>query len=156
MVILGAALSAAIIPTCAELMEAARRERCENRASAFISGWLNSIIFAGEFLGPFLGGLLLDEFGSFQLASSYFAALCLTVTTLGAIGYCLLFVKRKWQRRNEPDGAAYIRQTQRNRRIRRRRTRTTSSMGPRSLSESFSASMRFQWNEREGEDENQN
>ena len=60
MVLLGASLSAAVIPTCSELMEAARRERCEERASSFISGWLNSLIFLGEFLGPLLGGLLLD------------------------------------------------------------------------------------------------
>ena len=61
MVLLGAALSAAIIPTCAQLMEAARRERCELQASAFISGWLNSIIFLGEFLGPFAGGFLFNK-----------------------------------------------------------------------------------------------
>ena len=61
MVLLGVSLSAAVIPTCSELMEAARRERCEERASSFISGWLNSLIFLGEFLGPLLGGLLLDQ-----------------------------------------------------------------------------------------------
>ena len=119
---------------------------------------------------------------SFPVATSFFSTLCLFITLIGALGYCFLFFKRKWSRRNEPDSAAYIRQTQRNRRlrkvfsiflyfqflknrslgflktfIRRQRTRTTSNIsafsGPRSLSESFSASMRYQWNELDDDNE---
>ena len=56
----GMSLSMAIIPSCAELIEASRRERVQDQATNFISGWMNSVIFLGEFLGPFIGGYLIE------------------------------------------------------------------------------------------------
>ena len=50
----------AIIPSCSELIEASRRERVQDEATNFISGWMNSVIFLGEFLGPFIGGYLIE------------------------------------------------------------------------------------------------
>ena len=50
----------AIIPSCSELIEASRRERVQDQATNFISGWMNSVIFLGEFLGPFIGGYLIE------------------------------------------------------------------------------------------------
>ena len=51
----------AIIPSCSELIEASRRERVQDQATNFISGWMNSVIFLGEFLGPFIGGYFIES-----------------------------------------------------------------------------------------------
>ena len=56
----GMSLSMAIIPSCSELIEASRRERVQDQATNFISGWMNSVVFLGEFLGPFIGGYLIE------------------------------------------------------------------------------------------------
>ena len=50
----------AIIPSCSELIEASRRERVQDQATNFISGWMNSVVFLGEFLGPFIGGYFIE------------------------------------------------------------------------------------------------
>ena len=128
MSVLGACLSAAIIPSCAELMEAARQERCVSESTGFISGWLNSLIFFGEFIGPLLGGFyisLADE--DFSLGSTYFGLTCALIATFAAFGYTILFFHKRWKRRNETMEHAYVRQNQRNRRMRRQRLRPSVS-----------------------------
>ena len=68
----GMSLSMAIIPSCSELIEASRRERVQDEATNFISGWMNSVIFLGEFLGPVIGGCLIDKYQNIVTATSIF------------------------------------------------------------------------------------
>ena len=74
MAVMGVSLSAAIIPSCAEMVEIARREGCAEQASSFIAGLMNSLVFFGEFVGPATGGLFIEmSGGSFPIGASYFA-----------------------------------------------------------------------------------
>ena len=40
---------------------------------AIVGGYFNSIVFLGEFLGPVVGGCLIDKYNSIVTATSLFA-----------------------------------------------------------------------------------
>jgi len=153
MAVLGMSLAAAIIPSCNEMVEVARREGVEEQTSNFIAGLSNSLIFFGEFIGPTFGGYMLDfAEGDFSIGCSYFSVVCMIIVLLCGLWWTVLHAKRKCRQMDETVQERRLRRTMEERSGRRRRRRLHSlsnsiSTGPMSLTESLGSSLRMQYHD---------
>ena len=83
---------------------------------ALVGGYFNSIIFLGEFLGPVIGGQLMDKLNNIPEAVGIFTIICFVVvsyfilsdffthlllyfqTIAATIGYIILYFVRKYSK----------------------------------------------------------
>ena len=56
---------------------------------ALVGGYFNSIIFLGEFLGPVIGGHLMDKLNNIPEAVGIFTIICFVVVSYFIVSYFL-------------------------------------------------------------------
>jgi len=98
MVILGVGLAAAIVPSMADMVVEAKRSGMSDTigTEAIVGGYFNSIVFLGEFLGPVIGGCLIDKYNNIITATSIFGFGALVVTIFAMICYLGLHLYRRF------------------------------------------------------------
>nr|XP_002119244.3 MFS-type transporter SLC18B1-like isoform X1 [Ciona intestinalis]XP_018672789.1 MFS-type transporter SLC18B1-like isoform X1 [Ciona intestinalis] len=87
MAILGAGLSAALVPTFSDLTHSAVAGGMKDdlATAGLVGGVFNGATFFGEFLGPTVGGALMQKYKDYKIVSSLFAAFVFVL--ISAIGF---------------------------------------------------------------------
>merc|ERR1719473_2613401 len=105
MVVLGAGLAIAIVPSMSDMITEAKISGMPDDLStdALVGGYFNAIVFTGEFLGPVIGGKLIETYRYLGMdraipqATGIFGGVCFVMSLLCGIGHLILYFYRQYR-----------------------------------------------------------